>query len=171
MLDEELAAAPHTIGTAALIGLPIFAFEAFFVSSPLSAGFRRWPLSRFVAARCSVWLAWIFVATQLSHRWFWSTEEAPWVGNDKWWTIAFSLTVSLAVVSALALNRLIGPGVFRQLLLGRYHSPTEERRALLFIDLADSTAIAGRQLLRSGNDLQFPFGRISASATNGVKLH
>ena len=49
-----------SIGTGALIGLPIFAFEAFFVSSPLGAGFRRWPLSRFVAARCSVWLAWIF---------------------------------------------------------------------------------------------------------------
>ena len=45
---------------------------------------------------------------------------------------------------ALVLNRLIGPGVFRHPLLGRYHSPTEERRALLFIDLADSTAIAER---------------------------
>ena len=133
-----------SVGTAALIGLPIFTFEAFFVSSPHGAGFRRWPFSRFVAARCSVWLAWIFVATHLAHRGFWSTEEALWTGGDMWWTIAFSFTVSLAAVSALALNRLIGPGVFRHLLLGRYHSPTEERRALLFIDLADSTAIAER---------------------------
>ena len=133
-----------SIGTAALIGLPIFTFEAFFVNSTLGAGFRRWPFSRFVAARCSVWLAWIFVATQLSRRWFWSTEETLWAGADMWWTIAFSFTVSLSVVSALTLNRLIGPGVFRNLLLGRYHSPTEEPRALLFIDLADSTAIAER---------------------------
>ena len=133
-----------SIGTAALIGLPLFTFEAFFVNSALGARFRRWPFSRFVAARCAVWLAWIFVATQLSHRWFWSTEEALWAGADIWWTIAFSFTVSLVVVSALTLNRLIGPGVFRHLLLGRYHSPTEERRALLFIDLADSTAIAER---------------------------
>ena len=129
-------------GTAALIGLPLFTFEAFFVNSPLGTGFRRWPFSRFVAARCSVWLAWIFVATQLSRGWLWSTEEALWAGTDMWWTIAFSFTVSLVVVSALTLNRLIGAGVFRNLLLGRYHSPTEERRALLFIDLADSTAIA-----------------------------
>ena len=133
-----------SIGTAALIGLPIFTFEVFFVNSALGTGFRRWPFSRFVAARCSVWLAWIFVATQLSHRWLWSTEEALWAGADMWWTIAFSFTVSLSVVSALTLNRLIGPGVFRNLLLGRYHSPREERRALLFIDLADSTAIAER---------------------------
>ena len=88
MLDEELAAAPHTIGTAALIGLPIFTFEAFFVNTPLGAGFRRYAFSRFVAARCSVWLAWIFVATQLAHRWFWRTEEALWAGADMWWTIA-----------------------------------------------------------------------------------
>ena len=133
-----------SVGTAALIGLPLFTFELFVVYSPLGTGFRRWPFSRFVAARCSVWLAWIFVATQLSHRWFWSTDEAPWAGADMWWTIAFSFTVGLSVVSALTLNRLIGPGVFRNLLLGRYHSPREERRALLFIDLADSTAIAER---------------------------
>lgn len=100
--------------------------------------------SRFFAARCAAWLAWIFVATQLSLRWLWSTEEAPWAGADLWWTIAFSFVVSLSVVSVLTLNRLIGPGVFRNLLLGRYHSPREERRALLFIDLADSTAIAER---------------------------
>ena len=34
--------------------------------------------------------------------------------------------------------------MFRNLLLGRYHSPTEEQRALLFIDLVSSTAIAER---------------------------
>ena len=133
-----------SIGTAVLIGLPLFTFEAFFVNSALGAGFRRWPFSRFVAARCAVWLAWIFVATVHSHRWLWSTEAVAWTGTDLWWTIAFSFTVSLVVVSALTLSRLIGPGVFRNLLLGRYHSPTEERRALLFIDLADSTAIAER---------------------------
>ena len=81
---------------------------------------------------------------QLSLGWFWRTAEAPWTGADLWWTIAFSFTVGLSVVSALTLNRLIGPGVFRNLLLGRYHSPREEQRALLFIDLVGSTAIAER---------------------------
>ena len=133
-----------SIGTAALIGLPIFTFELFFVNGPSGAGFRRWPFSRFFAARCAAWLAWILVATQLSLRWLWSTEEAPWAGADLWWTIAFSFAVGLSVVSALTLNRLIGPGVFRNLLLGRYHSPKEEERAFLFIDLVGSTAIAER---------------------------
>ena len=52
--------------------------------------------------------------------------------------------VGLSVISALTLNRLIGPGVFRNLLLGRNHSPREEQRALLFIELVGSSAIAER---------------------------
>ena len=118
-----------SIGTAALIGLPIFTFELFFMSSPLGARFRRWPFSRFVAVRCATWLAWIFVATQLSLRWLLSTAEVPWADADLWWTIAFSFVVGLSVVSALALSRLIGPGVFRNLLLGRHHSPREGQYA------------------------------------------
>ena len=114
------------------------------MNSPLGAGLRRWPFSRFVAVRCVAWLAWIFVAMQLSLGWFWRTAIATWTGADLWWTIAFSFTVGLSVVSALTLNRLIGPGVFRNLLLGRYYSPREEQRALLFIDLVGSTAIAER---------------------------
>ena len=133
-----------SIGSAALIGLPIFTFELFFVNSPLGAGFRRWPFLRFVAVRCAVWSAWIFVATQLSHRWFWSTGGEPLAGAEFWWTILFSFAIGFSVVSALTLNRLIGPGVLRNLLLGRYHAPREEQRALLFIDLVGSTAIAER---------------------------
>ena len=151
-----------SIGTAALIGLPIFTFELFFVNSPLGAGFRRWPFSRFVAVRCAAWLAWIFVAAQLSLRWLWSTEAMPWEGADLWWTIAFSFAVGVSVVSALTLNRLIGPGVFRNLLLGRYHSPREEERALLFIDLIGSTAIAERigatRFLALMNDFVYDVG-------------
>ena len=40
-----------SIGTPSFVGLPIFTFEAFFVNSLLGVGFRRWPFSRFVAAR------------------------------------------------------------------------------------------------------------------------
>jgi len=137
-------AAYASIGTSALIGLPIFTFELFFVNSALGAGFRRWPFSRFVAVRCAVWSAWIFVATQLSHRWLWGTGGEPLAGAMFWWTILFSFAVGFSVVSALTLNRLIGPGVFGNLLLGRYHVPREEQRALLFIDLVGSTATAER---------------------------
>ena len=133
-----------SIGTATVIGLPIFAFEVFYVNSPLGVGFRRWPFTRFVAVRFALWCAWYFVATQLASHWFGGAEGELLMDSDFWWTILFSFAVGFSVVFGLTLNRLIGPGVFRNFLLGRYHTPREEERALLFIDLAGSTAIAER---------------------------
>ena len=133
-----------SIGTAALTGLPIFTFELFFVNSMLGAGFRRWPFARFIVVRFAVWFAWFFLATHLSLLWLWSAERELLAGANFWWTILFSFSVGFVVVSALTLNRLIGPGVLRNFLLGRYHAPREERRGLLFIDLVGSTAIAER---------------------------
>ncbi len=133
-----------SIGTAAVIGLPIFSFELFYVTSPLGAAFRRWPFARFIAVRLAVWCAWIFIATQLSRHWFWSTGGKVLADADFWWIALFSFAVGFTVVSCLTLNRLIGPGVFRNFLLGRYHTPREEERALLFLDLVGSTAIAER---------------------------
>ena len=133
-----------SIGTAIVIGLPIFTFELFYVYSPLGVGFRRWPFARFIAVRFALWCAWIFIATQLSSHWFSPTEGELFADDDFWWIILFSFAVGFSVVSGLTLNRLIGPGVFRNFLLGRYHTPREEERALLFIDLVGSTAIAER---------------------------
>jgi len=133
-----------SVAAAAAIGLPVFIFELFYVNSPLGAGFRRWPFARFVIVRFAVWFAWIFLATLLSRRWLWSAGNEPLAGAEFWWIVLFSFAVGFVVVSALTLNRLIGPGVFRNFLLGRYHTPREEERALLFIDLVGSTAIAER---------------------------
>ena len=130
--------------TAVMIGLPVFTFELFYVNSPLGSGFRRWSFARFIAVRFSVWCAWIFIATLLSNHWFWRTEGKPFVDADFWWTALFSFAIGISVVSVLTLNRLIGPGVFRSFLLGRYHTPTEEERAVLFVDLVGSTTIAER---------------------------
>ena len=133
-----------SIGTAIVIGLPIFSFELFYVYSPLGAGFRRWPFARFIAVRFALWCAWIFIATRLSSHWFSRTEGELFADADFRWIILFSFVVGFSAVSGLTLNRLIGPGVFSNFLLGRYHIPREEERALLFIDLVGSTAIAER---------------------------
>jgi adenylate cyclase len=42
------------------------------------------------------------------------------------------------------LNRMLGPGTLVSLLLGRYHRPVAEDRIFMFLDLNDSTAIAGK---------------------------
>jgi class 3 adenylate cyclase len=61
---------------------------------------------------------------------------------------AFDLIVSLAlavgVILFFSVNDLLGPGVLFAFAAGRYHNPRIEERALLFVDMRASTAIAER---------------------------
>lgn len=43
-----------------------------------------------------------------------------------------------------SVTRLVGGGVFRDFLTGRYHQPVEETRVFMFVDLVGSTSIAER---------------------------
>jgi adenylate cyclase len=56
--------------------------------------------------------------------------------------IAFSLAASLGYNLLLGVNDLLGPGVLFAFVAGRYHHARIEERALLFIDMRSSTAIA-----------------------------
>ena len=156
-----------SIGTAIVIGLPIFSFELFYLYSPLGAGFRRWPFARFIAVRFALWCAWIFIATRLSSHWFSRTEGELFADADFRWIILFSFVVGFSVVSGLTLNRLIGPGVFSNFLLGRYHIPREEERALLFIDLVGSTAIVERNGAARFSELMNEFVHDVGAALEG----
>ncbi len=55
-----------------------------------------------------------------------------------------SLLLSVGVILILSVNDLLGPGVLFAFAAGRYHNPRIEERALLFIDMRASTAIAER---------------------------
>jgi adenylate cyclase len=61
---------------------------------------------------------------------------------------AFDLIVALVLavgaILFLSVNDLLGPGVLFAFAAGRYHNPRIEERALLFIDMRASTAIAER---------------------------
>lgn len=59
-------------------------------------------------------------------------------------TLVFSLCISAAVTFIDTINRLLGKSVLRGLITGRYHKPITERRFVMFLDLAGSTAIAER---------------------------
>jgi adenylate cyclase len=58
--------------------------------------------------------------------------------------IAFGLLFSVAANFIFAMGELLGPGVLFAFIVGRYHRPRREERALLFIDLRGSTATAER---------------------------
>jgi adenylate cyclase len=55
---------------------------------------------------------------------------------------AYFLFSILFINFFLQMNRKIGPGNMFKLLIGRYHTPRDEKRIFMFLDLVGSTAIA-----------------------------
>ena len=58
--------------------------------------------------------------------------------------VVFSLVSTVGFTLLISVNDLLGPGVLFAFAAGRYHTPRIEERALLFIDMRASTAIAER---------------------------
>ena len=59
------------------------------------------------------------------------------INNSGIWLLLFVITQLI-----IEINEKYSPGIFKDILLGKYIIPKEEKRIILFIDLKDSTAIA-----------------------------
>ena len=86
---------------------------------------------------------------------FWLLHGVPM------WIIIFTLTQLL-----LEVNEKYSPGVFADILSGKYRNPRQEHRTVLFMDLKDSTPIAERL----GNQAYFLFIRDFIHAISGAIL-
>jgi adenylate cyclase len=67
-----------------------------------------------------------------------NTFETPWlIQKVPEWIILFILTQLI-----IEINEKYSPGVFVDIMLGKYVQPKDEKRIIMFIDLKDSTTIA-----------------------------
>jgi len=64
--------------------------------------------------------------------------------DDFWWGFANSAGVSVLINLGFSIANLIGPRAFMNFVTGRYHTPVEEDRFVLFVDIAGSTGLAER---------------------------
>ena len=71
-------------------------------------------------------------------------NELGWWHQDPffWTTILYFVVTSLIFSLLKIANDKFGPGVFFNMLLGKYRNPQEEERILMFVDLKGSTKIA-----------------------------
>jgi adenylate cyclase len=133
------------VGTATIIGTPIFMFEVFYLNTPAGAGWRRLPLAGFMAARIGVWGAWIVIGSLIANATVWETPApSPFVEPDFWWTIGFSFAIATVASISISISQLLGPGMLWNLIRGRYYRPRTEEMAVAFIDMKGSTALAER---------------------------
>ncbi|HAP13770.1 MAG TPA: adenylate/guanylate cyclase domain-containing protein, partial [Afipia sp.] len=68
----------------------------------------------------------------------------PDPNQNVWTPIIFSAVFAIALNLLFAISNIIGPRAFLHLVTGRYHTPVEESRFVLFVDIAGSTALAER---------------------------
>jgi adenylate cyclase len=59
-----------------------------------------------------------------------------------WIDIAYSVVCIVLANLVLGITNIIGPRAFLNFVIGRYHTPVEESRFVLFVDIAGSTGLA-----------------------------
>jgi adenylate cyclase len=61
-----------------------------------------------------------------------------------WLSFIYSAVLSVVTNLALGVTNIIGSRAFLNFFIGRYHTPVEEKRFVLFVDIAGSTGLAER---------------------------
>jgi adenylate cyclase len=61
-----------------------------------------------------------------------------------WISIIYSVVFLILANPVLGVANIIGPRAFLNFVTGRYHSPVEENRFVLFVDIAGATGLAER---------------------------
>ncbi len=143
--DVGLNGAWRGLITGAMVTLAIASFEIFFVNDPRGQWLRRLPFMKVALLKTLIYAAFIVGLDGLGN---------ILVPIDGAYPIGFNLSTLVTLVVALGftfivstimqVNLLLGPGVLRKFIKGRYHQPRQEERLLLFLDMRGSTAIAER---------------------------
>ncbi|MBV8104291.1 MAG: adenylate/guanylate cyclase domain-containing protein [Hyphomicrobiales bacterium] len=132
-----LPATGAAVGVSLAVGF--FALERFVLRRNAGGVFRPLPFLTYLALRSALYVGVIVLAIALASRLL-SGGFAGVRGVD----FLFSVALVIGANLLLSVNDLLGPGVLFAFAAGRYYRPRIEERALLFIDMRASTAIAER---------------------------
>jgi adenylate cyclase len=118
------------------------AIEIFVLSGSLRDWLARFPFSVSLAIRTTIYAVGIAVL-----QWIQPGELVvglPLGTNPAsfWNGFAYSAAVSILFNLGFAITNLIGARSFLNFITGRYHTPVEENRFVLFVDIAGSTGLA-----------------------------
>lgn len=120
----------------------ISSFELFVVERPRN-GLRSLPFLQLLAIKEVVYIAIILGGDWLGSTLFAIGDSSRFGFNNLTiMTFFFSIGSALLINFVIEMSVLLGPGVLKDLIRGRYHRPRRERRLLVFFDMRGSTAIA-----------------------------
>jgi adenylate cyclase len=120
------------------------ATELFVLEGPMRAWLGGLSFATGLMVRSAIYLAIITVI-----QWFQLGEVIAGVFPDTssrifWLSLICSALLSVVMNLALGIINIIGPRAFLNFFIERYHTPVEEKRFVLFVDIAGSTGLAER---------------------------
>ncbi len=129
--------------TGALVTIVIAGFEIFFVNDPRGQWLRRLPFMK-VALLKTMFYAIAIVGMDALGDVLVPINGAYPIGLNLNTLITLLVALGFTFITStiMQINLLLGPGVLRNFIKGRYHQPRQEQRLFLFIDMRGSTAIA-----------------------------
>ncbi len=161
-------------GYGTLIGGSVFAFQLFYVQGPSGAWIRRAPFIVALTVRTVVASVLIVLAVLIGRLTLPTGDLSPELAlGSLVRDYVFSVCVFITLFFVLQMRRIIGGRVLTNMVLGLYHRPVREDRIFLFIDLADSTALAERLGDEGVHALisQFFFDLDQATLEHGGETH
>jgi adenylate cyclase len=118
--------------------------ELFVLEGPLGAWFSGLSFTANLMVRSAIYAA-ITVAIQLSQLGERIAGVPLETSDDTFWSgLIYSAVISVVINLARGITNIIGPRALLNFIAGRYHSPVEESRFVLFVDIAGSTGLAER---------------------------
>jgi adenylate cyclase len=113
--------------------------------SRLGGVLRRLPLSaEFMIKALTMTAALTIVAVGLQFVLYPFPVSQRWLADELPQIVGIGFSASLFVGAIFEFRRMIGGRVLGSFLLGTYHRPRREQRIVMFLDIADSTALAER---------------------------
>ncbi|MHB2207046.1 adenylate/guanylate cyclase domain-containing protein [Methylobacterium sp. CM6257] len=132
----------------AIIGTPILLYERRLLVPDLRERIRQLATPLFLLATVALYIVTIVVSNAIAStvlnrlfRFMYSERNAMLMSDTG---LLYALGISALAVFVFRVRDLIGPGVFANLLIGRYHRPISEERIFLFLDVTGSTRFADR---------------------------
>ena len=122
-----------------LVGATLISLETFVLRRNAGVFFLRLPFLPYLGLRIFLYAGVVLLAIAGTN---WLTTPSGPVINMSRADIVFTIAFCICTVLLFGINDLLGPGVLFAFVAGRYYHPRVEERALLFIDMRSSTAIA-----------------------------
>ena len=125
-----------------LMSVAIGGTELFVLQGPMRAWLGDLSFTANLMVRSAIYAA-IIVVIQF----FQSGEIAAGLppetsGQSFWSGFIYSAVISVLMNLGFGIANIIGPRAFLNFIIGRYHTPVEENRFVLFVDIAGSTGLA-----------------------------